>query len=130
MPILSDEERAAIQARQDVHDRITAKLREVQYRSYHCRLCNWASNGLTIDEAWEANLAHERSHPEYNAWTANTVPMSDIPKALHDHDCVIADCVCICGCSKSAGCILIFGPLCSVCVIRANRGDSAHGERS
>jgi hypothetical protein len=67
MPKLSDEERAAIQARQDVHDRIATKLREVQYLSLHCRLCNWASNGLTIDEAGEANLAHERSHPEYDA---------------------------------------------------------------
>lgn len=129
MPILSDEERAAIQARQDAAESIRAMFENRPYYSTHCRLCNWASNGLTPDEAWEASLAHEHSHPEYEAWTTATVPMSDLLKALHDHDCVIADCVCICGCRESAGCILTFGPLCSVCIIRAIRGDSAHGEK-
>ena len=48
---------------------------------------------------------------------------------LHGHDCVFALCSCRCGCIESAGCILVLGPLCGVCLVRSERGDEEHGER-
>ena len=47
---------------------------------------------------------------------------------LHHHDCHYALCICRCGCQAPAGCILVAGPLCRMCVSSVDRGDSAHGE--
>ena len=49
--------------------------------------------------------------------------------AIHDsHECHRGPCVCRCGCTDDAGCRVVFGPLCSGCIVRVGRGDCEHGE--
>ena len=59
MPCLTPEIRQSINARLAVHERIRSSYKDRQYMAMHCWLCNWASNGLTPEEAEEANRKHE-----------------------------------------------------------------------
>lgn len=94
------------------------------YSVAFCNYCGWASNARDLDEACELNGAHERTHPEYE----EPKSLEDFVASLHDHDCKMGPCVCICGCRRDAGCSVLFGPLCSDCLIASSRGDSAHDE--
>lgn len=128
MPKLTDEQRTRINERLALHKRIRKTFEGRQYASQYCYLCNWASNGLTLDEAIEANDAHVKTHPEDAEMKVTSIPMNELRDSLHDHDCVYAKCVCKCGCQTNVGCVLVLGPLCSTCLLRAGRGDSEHGE--
>jgi len=130
MPKLSPDTRRDIERRSAIADRIHKSFEERQYTAQHCRFCGWASNGLTLDEAIAENGRHEASHPEQQEYDANLPSIDEVVHSLHDHECVYARCACICGCQESAGCILVLGPLCSSCLVRANRGDREHGESS
>lgn len=129
MPKLSDDKRKSIAERQAVTERIRKSFEGMQYTAQCCRFCNWASNGLTLDEARKANREHERIHPEQAEFDANLLSISEIPQMLHDHDCDMQKCSCKCGCQDGPFCILVFGPLCSYCAVRDIRGDDAHGEQ-
>ena len=129
MPLLDPESRQAYEQRLAVSRRIRDAFKDRQYRNAECRLCGWASNGLTPDEAWAANAAHERAHPEYTEWDSSTIHISDVHKLFHDHECQMSLCSCLCGCQEGPFCALALGPLCGTCTIRANRGGSAHAAR-
>ena len=127
MPEITSEKRAWIDGRlarrREIEDLFTE-----QYMSQPCHLCNWASNGLDIELAVKANEEHQKTHPEFAEWKSLMIPMEDLVDIIHDHECQMASCACKCGCVDSPFCKLIFGPLCGSCIIRANRGDSDHGE--
>ena len=108
---------------------ISAGFEDRQYISSHCRLCNWASNGLTWEESYQANERHEEQHEEYSAWTvaSDALPPWDTRASLHDHECALASCNCICGCEDGPFCTILFGRLCAVCMVRDGRGDKEHG---
>lgn len=128
---LSDAERYSINRRLKRHQEIYDVFKGSRYTSQHCRYCNWASNGLNLDRATAEDRAHiQAMHAVEDAEIqATEILLSELQRSLHDHDCQIADCACKCGCKQSAGCILLFGPLCGVCTIRENRGDNEHGEK-
>ena len=112
----------------------TARRRQIEeaqprYVQIHCHLCNWASNGLTLQEASQANRQHEEDHPEYTEWTTLKVPLDEIVQVVHDHDCQMANCACRCGCTEGPFCQLTLGALCGVCSVREIRGDTQHGEK-
>ena len=116
------------------HDSQRARRQEIEaaqprYVQQQCRLCGWASNGLTLEEASKANRQHESNHPEYEEWVNTAIPLAELVQAIHDHDCQMADCQCRCGCTEGPFCHLTFGPLCSVCSVREIRGDTQHGEK-
>lgn len=129
MPLLSEQDRQRINEASDALKAIRDSFEGRQYFSMHCRLCNWASNGLTSDEAFQASKEHEQHHKEYSAWTAagDALTPVDTVAILHDHECVMASCNCICGCQDGSFCTFLFGRLCSVCVVRDRRGDKEHG---
>lgn len=109
-------------------DEIKTRYKDRQYISQQCVLCGWTSNGLTFDEADAANMKHQESHPEWEEYQACIGDMGELLDEIHaNHECNSGPCTCICGCREEMGCRVVIGPLCSVCVIRANRGDSAHG---
>ena len=121
--------------RADIQDRI-ARRRAIedampQYSSQHCRLCNWATNGLDWEETLTAAAAHEEAHPEYQEWRSSTLSAKEIRATLHDHECTMVRCACVCGggggCSGGSAFCDIFGALCAVCAIRDGRGDKTHG---
>lgn len=79
MPKLDEAKRQSINARLTKHKEIEDKFKDKQYYSQqHCRFCNWASNGLTIDEAIKENEKHERTHPEYVEWEDNKIGIDEI----------------------------------------------------
>ena len=127
MPEITSEKRDWINGRLDRRRAIEDSLTE-QYTSQHCHLCNWASNGLGLDLAVKENEAHQLTHPEFAEWASLEIPMGDLVDSIHDHECQTALCVCKCGCVDGPFCTLTLGPLCGGCMIRANRGDSDHGE--
>ena len=109
---------------------IQARYRGHQFTSLQCVLCNWSSNGLTLDEAVEANRAHQESHPDWAEWEATDIPMLDLVASLHaDHECVFGQCECRCGCTEASGCKVLMGPLCSVCMVREMRGHRECGRK-
>lgn len=129
MPKLSDERRAKVE---DSITRRAAILKAVREQAYytaqHCHFCNWASNGLTREEAVAGNKMHEATHPEYAEYMALQLPVQELLSAMHDHECDLRECACKCGHPPDGKfCILVLGPLCSVCLTRANCGDSEHG---
>jgi len=128
MPEITSEKRDWINRRIARRREIEDLIKPVGYTSQHCHFCNWASNGLSLTLAVEKNREHERTHPEWAEWESLEIPMEDLVDSIHDHECVKASCGCKCGCIDGPFCTLTFGPLCSVCMIRANRGDSDHGE--
>ena len=130
MPKLTEEQRKSIKDRLDRHERIRHAYDGKRYISQSCYLCNWASNGASLDEAIEANHQHISGHHavEDREMRETAIPIKELTQSLHDHDCEHAICACICGCKNDAGCILVLGPLCSTCHLRAGRGDSAHGQ--
>ncbi len=129
MPFLTEEERTLVNTSLETSKRIRDSFADRQYASQHCRLCGWASNGLTFDQALEVSRSHEQTHPEYAEWTSSAIPIGLLQRSMHDHECQTAPCACKCGCIDSAGCIVgVFaGPLCAVCSIRTGRGDTDHG---
>ena len=129
MPKMTDEQRTFVNERLALHERIRASFKGREYTSQYCYLCNWASNGLTLDEAVEADAIHVKTHPEDAEMKATRIPMGELRDSLHDHECVYASCTCKCGCQDSAGCTLVLGPLCSTCLVKDGRGDSAHGDK-
>jgi len=127
MAKLDDAKRQSINTRLAKHKEVEEQYKNRQYASLSCRFCNWASNGLTLDEAIEENEKHERTHPEYAEWKANILGFDEIRDSLHDHECKMEYCACKCGCKDGPFCTLIFGPLCSVCQVREMRGYDEHG---
>jgi hypothetical protein len=127
MPKLDDAKRQSIDARLAKHKEIMDKYKGKEYCSQSCRFCNWASNGLTLDEAIAENEKHERTHFEYDEFEANMIGIDEIRDSLHDHECKMELCACKCGCKVGPFCTLIFGPLCSTCMVREGRGDDEHG---
>ncbi len=127
MPRLPEDQRQFVNTRIARHQQIKETFKGRQYTSQHCHLCNWASNGQTLDDAVTNNREHEAAHPEWAEWVAATIPAQDLLDSIHDHDCDMRNCVCKCGCQQGPFCILIFGGLCSVCQIRDQRGDESHG---
>jgi hypothetical protein len=127
MPELDEAKRQSINARLAKHKEIEEGFKDKQYTSQNCRFCNWASNGLTLDEAIAKNREHERAHPEYEEFEANLLDFQEIRDSLHDHECKMELCSCKCGCKSGPFCTLVFGPLCSYCTIREGRGDDEHG---
>ena len=129
MPNLNDGKRQSINERLALHKELYGHYKDRQYISQHCHLCNWVSNGLTIEEAIKANKEHEATHPETAQLAATQIGVGEIRDSLHDHECQMAKCACKCGCQVGPFCTLVFGPLCSVCSVREMRGDHEHGLR-
>ena len=129
MPRLSDEQRARLDRVNEVHQRIRQSFEGRQFTSQHCRFCNWSSNGRTFEEAMDANRQHEATHTEQVEYDSTHLAVSEIVASLHDHDCQMALCTCKCGCTQGPFCIILFGPLCSVCLVRSNRGYPECGEK-
>ena len=94
----------------------------------HCHLCNWASNGLTLHEAIVINRGHENSDPEWLEMQATVISTEEIVASIHDHECNMVTCACKCGCGVGPFCD-VMGDFCSVCTVRAGRGDGEHGEK-
>lgn len=130
MPKLSDDQRQSIKERLSRTKAITDSFKGRQWTTQHCGLCKWASNGRDLDMAVAASRLHEvMEHPESMAiLESNRLSASELPTAFHDHDCVEAMCACRCGCQEGPFCILGFGPLCSSCTVRADRGHDECGE--
>lgn len=130
MPRLSDDQRASVNARLALHERIRESFKGREWRSVHCYLCNWASNGRTFEEAQANDERHKQeNHAAEDAeMKATEIPLPELRDSLHDHECVRERCICICGCREGPFCTLIFGPLCSVCTVRDGRGDKEHGK--
>ncbi len=129
MPKLDAAKRKSIDDRLALHKRLRDSFEGREYVSQHCHLCNWASNGLTLEEAIEANRKHEDTHPETAQIEATGISLKEIRESLHDHDCQMEYCICKCGCHDGPFCTICFGPLCSSCSVRAMRGDDEHGEK-
>lgn len=130
MPRLTDAQRDSINRRSAATDEVRKRNRALpQYYSQHCNFCNWASNGQTIDEVIAANSQHiqEQHAADMAIIEANRLELNEIPASLHDHECEKALCRCKCGCDAGPFCILVGGPLCSVCQVREGRGDDDHG---
>jgi len=127
MPFLNDDKRQSINSRITRHNEIMKVFENKQFTSQYCRLCNWASNGLTLDEAIQENGKHEATHPELTGLDATLFDFDEIRVSLHDHECKMELCACKCGCKEGPFCTLVFGPLCSVCQVREMRGDCEHG---
>ena len=135
MPKLTDEERAILAESHRLHEATFQGHPGPQYITQHCRVCNWAVNGLDFDEAIAANCSHEYAvHPALMLWDAyQRTAFLDPPdhtlsiKALHDHDCPEQFCECKCGCKEGPYCGTIGGRLCATCRIREGRGDEEHG---
>lgn len=128
MTILDKKKRKSIDERLALHKRLRDSFDGKKYSSQHCRLCNWASNGLTFEEAIRLNKEHEATHPEAAQIEATTIDPFELIASIHDHECKMELCTCKCGCQSGPFCTLVFGPLCSVCQVREMRGDSEHGE--
>ena len=126
---LDDKKRQSINERLALHEELRAHYKDRQYMGQQCHLCGWTSNELTLDKAIEANKKHEATHPETAQIAATEIGMDEIRDSLHDHECVRAKCACKCGCQEGPFCVLVFGPLCSVCTVREMRGDDEHGLR-
>ena len=131
MPKLDEAVRRKIEERIAMHDAIRQSFKGHQWMSYSCYLCNWASNGRTFDEAYALDKEHiHKEHPVEDAqMRVHQVPMGEIIASLHDHDCTEVYCSCICGCTEGPFCGLLFGSMCSVCVVRDGRGDKEHGPK-
>ena len=129
MPRLTDEERSVVNESRRLGDLAFRSYSGPQYWSMNCRVCNMAINGESTNEAFEATRAHESNHPginDFDAFSRRNLGLDVARDALHDHECKVESCTCQCGCTSGPFCILIFGPLCSVCQVRSNRGDSDH----
>ena len=126
MPRLTGEQRRKLDEHTTEVETIRVAFQDRQWIQQHCRLCNWASNGLSFDAATAENQRHEATHPESKRLAAIELPTSDLIASLHDHDCVEGDCECKCGCKEECGCKLMFGPLCASCLLRHGR-NSVHG---
>lgn len=127
MPILDNETRKSISERHEIHQRIYGSFKGHYYVAVHCNLCNWTSNGLTLDEAVRANKVHKRIHPEEAQLDATEISPEEEIAFLHDHECNMVYCNCKCGCHEGPFCDIL-GTLCSVCVVRDMRGDKEHGK--
>lgn len=64
MPKLDSKKRTSLDERLAAHREIYDSFGGRKYLGQQCRFCNWTSNGLTLDEAIEANEKHEETHPE------------------------------------------------------------------
>ena len=109
---------------------VRAQFAGQHWMQHYCYLCDWVSNGRTLNEAIAANELHIRTeHPveDANMSTAQ-LQFEEIRASLHDHDCDFQLCACKCGCKDGPFCTLVCGSLCSVCEVRTIRGDSEHGE--
>ena len=129
MPLLSDEERRSINERLQRENAIRAVFEDRQCLTIHCYLCNWASNGLTIEEAEGLNRRHEKRHLETAELESIEVSPAEFFALVHDHECDMGYCSCKCGCQDGRFCRTVLGPLCSGCLIREQQGDTGHGER-
>ena len=131
MPRLDDAVRESIDSRLARHQAIRDSFKGRIWVSQSCRLCNWASNGRTLDDAVKANHRHQqRQHgAEMAALEESRVSAPELRASFHDHDCVMENCACKCGCTEGPFCILVLGPLCSVCLVRWGRGNDEHGEK-
>ena len=83
MPKLSDEQRESVNRRLAVHARIRAAFEGRRYVSQYCFFCNWASNGLTLDEAAEANQKHEDAHPEIAEYDRAEISLQELQDSFH-----------------------------------------------
>lgn len=129
MPKLDDTRRQRIKESIRVHNEIKAAFDGKRWESHHCRYCNWASNGRTFDEAMAADSAHIHSehHEEDERYRAYAISIQDIVDSLHDHDCDMVLCSCICGCQVGPYCRQVGGLLCSDCVSRDAYEEKRHG---
>ena len=50
---------------------IEALYKDRHYAHVSCRLCDWVSNGKTLEEAIEENDKHEATHPETEEYQAS-----------------------------------------------------------
>lgn len=131
MPKLPDDQRQSIAARLAAARAVREQFEGHYFFTAQCGLCNWASNGVSPDDANAGSRDHQaRMHAQENAiLEANRLSMAEIQASFHDHDCVMATCRCICGCEDGPFCHIILGPLCGACMLSSNRGDSAHRDR-
>lgn len=129
MPKLDSEKRQSINERLALYTRIRESFKGKGYVTQHCALCNWASNGLTIEEAIKVSKLHDATHPETAQIEAAEINIDELRDLMHDHECIMALCSCKCGCREGPFCTLIFGSCCSVCSTRETRGDNEHGEK-
>ena len=127
MPELPNDQRQSIDERLAFHRELRDHYKDRKYTSQQCRLCGWSSNGLTLEEAIQANKEHEATHPETAQIEATKVSFDELRGSLHDHECQMGLCECECGCQDGPFCTLVFGKLCSVCSVRDMRGDKNHG---
>lgn len=114
--------------------RIEAKYHTKQKHHFECRLCGEMITALGAREVDEALDKHEKSHPEYAEWIAlsQEFSLTDLPKLLHDHDCVFVKCACICGCQANI-CVADVPEnernipmLCDMCSLYQGRGHIEH----
>jgi len=113
---------------------IEAKYHTKHKRHAECRLCGDMITAVEPDDAFEVLEKHERSHPEYAEWItlSEEFSLADLPKVLHDHDCVFVQCACMCGCQSSI-CVADLPEakrnipmLCDMCELYQGRGHIEH----
>ena len=123
MPKLTDEQRVLI-AESDRLYELAFRRSGPQYSQVQCRVCGWATNGRTFDEAVDLSRVHEYgAHPDLKTWDAYQLHLAAFPiAALHDHDCPETFCSCKCGCRRGPYCGIIGDSLCVDCVIATNKG--------
>lgn len=128
MPFLDQETRARVAKGLAERERIRQSFVGRSFVSVHCYLCQWASNGLTYEEAESANRVHVWLHPEDALMRAMPIGIRDLQRSLHDHECEMIHCTCICGCQDGPFCN-VMGSLCATCLIRDGRGDKEHSKK-
>ena len=118
----------------DFWARIEAKYHTKSKSHAKCRLCGEMISVIAPDDVFGALGRHERLHPEYAEWIAlgQEFPIADLPKLLHDHECVFVNCACICGC-QSRICVADLPEdrrnapmLCDMCTLYQGRGHVEH----
>ena len=133
MPRLTDEERALV-AESDGLYHLAFDFPRPKYLSLNCRVCNWASNGVSFTEVLATNRLHEyAAHPDLEKLDDFIQRYGGIDldlKALHDHDCPETFCSCKCGCLAGPYCGIVGGELCGLCAFDEDRGDSTHGRKT
>ena len=124
MAKLTDEQRALITELDRLYE-LAFRWSGPKYSQVQCRVCGWAANGMTLDEAADRSRIHEYGvHLDLKTWDEYQFHLASFPiAALHDHDCPETFCSCDCGCGKGPYCGIIGGSLCFDCVIATNRGE-------
>ena len=129
MPKLDDATRKSIEERDKIWGAIRQSYDGKRWVPVCCFLCNWTSNGKTFKEAEAENNMHQQVYhsAELKALEEARIPIHEWWQSVHDHDCEMVLCSCICGCDGGPYCRQIGGALCPECSLGYGRGSDSHG---